>query len=75
MIVWSFTDGKVIRYKENEDGVVLTRSPLSDVVAKDMKRRGFKFVGTVIIYSYLQGIGVINNHHKDCPLSKISEQQ
>lgn len=66
--IWSFTDGKVIRYEDNADGVVLTRSPLSDAVAKDMKRRGFKFVGTVIIYSYLQGIGVINDHHKDCPL-------
>jgi len=68
--VWSFTRGKAVRYPENADGVVLTRSPLSDTVAKDMKRRGFKYVGTVIIYSYLQGIGVINDHHKDCPLSK-----
>lgn len=66
--IWSFTDDKVVRYKENEDGVVLTSSPLSDAVAKDMKRRGFKYVGTVIIYSYLQGIGVINDHHNDCPL-------
>lgn len=66
--IWSFTRGKVKRYKRNANGVVMVRSALSDAVAKDMKRRGFKYVGTVIIYSYLQGIGVINDHHKDCPL-------
>ena len=66
--IWSFSNGHVVRYEENACGVVLTCSALSDAVAADMKRRGFKYVGSVIIYSYLQGIGVINDHHRDCPL-------
>ena len=41
-------------------------SELSDVVSKDLKRRGMKFVGTVIIYSYLQAVGVINSHEEFC---------
>ena len=46
-----------------------TTSPLSDAISKDLKSRGMKFVGTTIIYSYLQAIGVINSHDKGCFLS------
>lgn len=66
--LWSFTKGQVKRYKRNVNGIVLTRSALSDKVAKDMKRRGFQYVGSVIIYSYLQAIGIINDHASGCPL-------
>ena len=41
-------------------------SELSDAISKDLKRRGMKFVGTVIIYSYLQAVGVIDSHEKKC---------
>ena len=61
--IWSFTDGKVIK---NMTGEVLTTSPLSDTVSKDMKKRGMKYVGSTIIYSYLQSVGVINDHAPDC---------
>lgn len=61
--IWSFTDGKVIK---NKTGEVLTTSPLSDTVSKDMKKRGMKYVGSTIIYSYLQSVGVINDHAPDC---------
>lgn len=61
--IWSFTNNKVIYSKSDE---VLVSTPLSDTVSKDLKRRGMKYVGTVIIYSYLQAIGVVNDHEKGC---------
>lgn len=60
--IWQFTDGKVIK----EEYTFRTSSPLSDVIAKDLRARGMHFVGTTIIYSYLQAIGIINGHAKDC---------
>ena len=43
-----------------------TTSELSDMVSNDLKKRGMKFVGSTIIYSYLQAIGVVDDHEKDC---------
>ena len=45
-----------------------TRSELSDRISNDLKKRGMKFVGSTIIYSYLQAIGIINSHEKTCYL-------
>ena len=64
--IWSFTDGKVIDHHLSDVSEMLATSPLSEEVSKDLKKRGFKFVGPTIIYSYLQGIGVINDHVADC---------
>ena len=61
--IWSFTDGKVIK---NKDDKFVTTSPLSDKISKDLKKRGMKFVGSTIIYSYLEAIGVLNNHSTQC---------
>lgn len=61
--LWNFTDNKIIK---NTTGKLITSSPLSDKISKDLKKRGMKFVGTVIIYSYLQAAGVVNDHDKDC---------
>ncbi len=61
--LWSFTDGNVI---VNTDDMLRTTSPLSDAVSKDMKKRGMKYVGSTTIYSYLQAVGVINDHACDC---------
>ena len=58
--IWSFTDGLIIH--ENDK----TTSPLSDKIAHDLRRRGMKFVGSTIIYSYLQAIGIIHSHEKNC---------
>lgn len=60
----SYTNAKIIY--ENDK----TTSPLSDAISKDLVKRGMKFVGTTIIYSYLQAIGVINSHEDDCYLYK-----
>lgn len=60
----TFTNGET--YYE----VGQTSSELSDKISKDLKKRGMKFVGTTIIYSYLQAIGIINSHDKDCFMYK-----
>ena len=61
--IWNFTNGEVIK---NIDNNFVTTSPLSDNVSKDLNKRGMKFVGSTIIYSYLQAIGVINDHELNC---------
>ncbi len=58
--IWSFTDGKIIKSE------YLTESELSKQISKDLKKRGMRFVGPTIIYSYLESIGIIDNHEKDC---------
>lgn len=60
--IWSFTNGKVLY----NDKKIVTSNELSDTVTKDLKKRGFKFLGSVTVYSYLEAVGVMNNHSKDC---------
>lgn len=64
--IWGFTNGKVIDNKRTSLEEVPSESELSKKVSKDLKKRGFKFVGEKIIYSYLQAIGVINDHLITC---------
>lgn len=66
--IWSFTGGKRI---VNRDGVLRATSPLSDAVSSDLKRRGMNFVGSTIIYSYLQAVGIIDDHEPDCFLGGV----
>ena len=63
--IWSFTQGRSWVYPTHQKQWV-TRNELSDRVAKDMKQRGFCYVGSTIIYSHLQAIGVINDHKTQC---------
>lgn len=62
--LWGWTEGKTI----HEAG--LSSSPLSDMVSKDLKKRGMKFVGTTVVYSYLQSVGIIYSHDEGCFLYK-----
>ena len=64
--LWHWTEDKVIY--ENDK----VSSPLSDKVSKDLQKRGMKFVGTVIIYSYMQAVGVIYSHEPGCFLEHVS---
>lgn len=60
---WAFTDGKVIQ----GDGVhFATSTPLSEHISKDMKARGFKFVGPTIVHAWMQAIGMVNDHAAQC---------
>lgn len=61
--LWGFTDGEIVR---NQDGVPKTTTELSDRVSKDLKRRGMRFVGSVTIYSYLQAVGIVDDHEPGC---------
>ena len=61
--IWGFTDGKIIKNKDDKFEV---STPLSDKISKDLKKRGMKYVGTVIIYSYLQSIGIVDDHETTC---------
>ena len=62
--IWGFTDGQTLR----EPYTQRTTSPLSDAISKDLKRRGMKYVGSTIIYSYLQAIGILDAHGPECDL-------
>ena len=52
--------------KKNKNDKFEVSTPLSDKISKDLKKRGMKYVGTVIIYSYLQSIGIVNDHETGC---------
>ncbi len=65
--IWSFTGNKVIK---NTNDIFKTTSDLSDIISIDLKKRGMKFVGSTIIYSYLQAIGIIDDHETTCFLYK-----
>lgn len=64
--LWDFVDFKPIDGKRQTIGDVPTKSELSDRIAKDLKRRGFKFVGSTTIYAFLQAVGIINDHLTTC---------
>ena len=59
--IWHFTDNKIV-YEKYET----IKNDLSDLISKDLYKRGMRFVGTLIIYSYLQAIGIISSHSKNC---------
>ncbi len=63
----SKSDGKTILYDGHDDGQLPVSNGLSDRISKDLKKRGFKYVGAITIYSHLQACGIINDHDKDCP--------
>ena len=60
---WSFTDGRVVK---GDGKSWLANSPLSEQISKEMKRRGFKFVGPTIVYAWMQAVGIVNDHSLDC---------
>ena len=62
--LWGFADEKTV----TEPYTLRTTSPLSDTISADLKKRGMKFVGSTIIYSYLQAVGIINGHGCECDL-------
>ena len=65
--LWNYSDNKTILYDKHNEGYIPSSNGLSDIIAKDLKRRGFKFLGSITIYSHLQAAGIINDHDKNCP--------
>ncbi len=68
--VWGFVGGKPLRRKTGGIGTFVSRTEVSDALAKDLKKRGFKFVGTTIMYAYMQAVGLTNDHSVNCFRSK-----
>ncbi|MFC2104811.1 DNA-3-methyladenine glycosylase I [Bacteroidota bacterium] len=64
--IWSFTGGKTIINKWKELKEIPATSNESDAMSKDLKKRGFKFVGSTICYAFMQGAGMVNDHLVDC---------
>lgn len=64
--IWGFTGGKPIKnaFKGRHD--LPANTPLSDTISKDLKKRGFKFVGTTVVYAHMQATGMVNDHTTDC---------
>jgi len=62
--VWRFVDGKPLRRKRGQP--LQARTPLSDELSKDLLKRGFKFVGSTICYSFMQAVGLVNDHDATC---------
>lgn len=66
--IWSFTKGKTIfnHFESLKD--YPSKTELSDVISKDLKKKGFRFVGSTIVYAYLQASGIVQDHSKECYL-------
>jgi len=64
--IWHFVNNTPIKNHWKTQKEVPARTPLSDAMAKDLKKRGFKFVGTTICYAYMQAVGIVNDHIKSC---------
>ncbi len=67
--LWSFVNGRPVINRPPARGSVPARTALSDTISKDLAKRGFRFVGSTIIYAYLQAVGVVNDHTRDCFLA------
>jgi DNA-3-methyladenine glycosylase I len=64
--LWSWVDGTPIVNHPEEPGDLPARTELSDAISKDLKKRGFTFVGSTIVYAYLQAVGVVDDHFVWC---------
>jgi DNA-3-methyladenine glycosylase I len=64
--IWNFTDGKPIENNRKSLKEVTSTTPLSDEISKDLKKRGFKFVGSTVVYAHMQATGMVNDHVMDC---------
>ena len=68
--IWSFTQGKSVQNTFRAMAEIPAKTILSDTLSKDLKKRGFKFTGTTIIYAFMQAVGIVNDHVVDCERHK-----
>lgn len=64
--LWGWVDGKPIKNSWDSLGEVPANTELSDKISADLKKRGFKFVGSTIIYAFMQAVGIVNDHVASC---------
>jgi DNA-3-methyladenine glycosylase I len=76
---WQFVDGKPLQNRWATMKQIPARTPISDAFSKDLKKRGFTFVGSTIIYAHMQAVGMVNDHIDDCfrqtPVSKLGKKR
>ena len=65
--LWAHTGGKTVLYTGHEKGSIPVSNGLSDGIARELKKYGFKYLGTVTVYSHLQACGIVNDHAEECP--------
>ena len=68
--IWGFVDGKPIDNQPKILGEVKATTPISDALSKDLKKRGFKFVGSTVMYAHMQATGMVNDHILECHTRK-----
>lgn len=64
--IWGFTGGKPIKNNRKTLKEITSTTPLSDEISKDLKKRGFKFVGSTVVYAHMQATGMVDDHVEDC---------
>lgn len=64
--IWGFTDGKPVKNNITNYRKAPANTPLSDQISKDLKKRGFKFVGSTVVYAHMQATGMVNDHEVSC---------
>ena len=64
--IWKFIDGKPIENSRKSLSEVPATTALSDTISKDLKKRGFKFVGSTVVYAHMQATGMVNDHVEEC---------
>ena len=64
--IWQFTDGAVVRRRPLQLSAVAVTTPYSDAMSKDLKRRGFSFVGSTICHAFMQAVGIVDEHQRYC---------
>jgi DNA-3-methyladenine glycosylase I len=64
--IWQFTDGKVLRRRPLYLSDIAQSSPHSDAMSRDLKQKGFRFVGTTICYAFMQAVGIMDEHQRHC---------
>jgi DNA-3-methyladenine glycosylase I len=64
--VWGFTNGRTMRHRFRSLSAIPARTRESDMMSKDLQRRGFKFVGSTICYAFMQAVGIVNDHTVTC---------
>ena len=68
--IWKFTEGKPIENNRKTTSEIPATTPLSDAISNDLKKRGFKLVGSTVIYAHMQATGLVNDHIADCLVMK-----
>ena len=64
--IWQFTDGKVLRRRPLRPSSIPVSTRVSDAMSKDLKQRGFRFVGSTICYAFMQAVGIVDDHQRNC---------